>query len=87
MRDYRIYDSIDDEHAEVLTSTCPFCHQQGWITIHQRGADALMEGYSVQEALPGLDPRQREQIISGIHPRCYPGNEFGDGIDLSLIRD
>ncbi|MEV4902858.1 hypothetical protein AB0K08_16145 [Citricoccus sp. NPDC055426] len=53
----------------------------------QHGADNLMAGHPVQEILPHLDPRQREETVSGIHPRCYPGAEFGDGIDAALIRD
>lgn len=85
MRDHTIYDSIQDDHADVLTPTCPFCHQEGWITIPQASADALMDRRPVQEALPDLDPRLREQIVSGIHPRCYPGAQFGDGIDAALI--
>lgn len=53
----------------------------------QHGADNLIAGHPVQEALPHHGPRQREQIVSGIHPRCHPGAEFGDGIDPALLRD
>jgi hypothetical protein len=86
MSQYKIYDSLQDGCAEILTPTCPFCGQQGWIAIPQTGADALMTGRAVQDALPYLDHRLREQVVSGIHPRCQPGAEFGDGIDPHLIR-
>ena len=86
MSQYAIYDSMQDDCADILTDPCPFCGQQGWITVPQSGSDALMEGQPVQDALPELDHRLREQIISGIHPRCFPGAEFGDGIDPDLIR-
>ncbi len=86
MSQYAIYDSMQDDCADILTGPCPFCGQQGWITVPQSGADALMDGQPVQDALPELDHRLREQIISGIHPRCFPGAEFGDGIDPDLLR-
>jgi hypothetical protein len=86
MRHYAIYDSPRDGHADILTGPCPFCHQRGWITVPQLGADALTAGHPIHDALPYIDPRLREQITSGIHPRCFPGAEFGDGIDPDLIR-
>ncbi|QCU79643.1 hypothetical protein E7744_15125 (plasmid) [Citricoccus sp. SGAir0253] len=86
MSRHAIYDSLHDNSADILTPPCPFCGQQGWITIPQTGADALAEGHLVQDALPGLEARLREQIISGTHPRCAPGAQFGDGIDPALFR-
>jgi hypothetical protein len=86
MRQHAIYDGIEDHCADLLTPTCPFCGHRGWITIPQAAADALMEGGLVQDALPDLGFRLREQITSGTHPRCQPGAEFGDGIDPHLIR-
>ncbi|WMY80069.1 hypothetical protein [Citricoccus sp. I39-566] len=86
MTRHAIYDSMQEVCADILTRSCPFCGQQGWITVPQVGADALMDGRSVHEALSEVDHRLREQIISGIHPRCYPGAEFGDGIDPALLR-
>ena len=83
---YAIYDSMVEDSADILTPTCTFCGRQGWVTVPQAGADALMEDRPVQDALPELDRRLREQIISGIHPRCFPGAEFGDGIDPELLR-
>ncbi|QCU79684.1 hypothetical protein E7744_15315 (plasmid) [Citricoccus sp. SGAir0253] len=86
MSRHAIYDSMQDHCADILTPACPFCGQKGWITIPQTAADALIAGHLVQDALPDLDVRLREQIISGTHPRCAPGAEFGDGIDPALIR-
>jgi hypothetical protein len=86
MGQYTIYDSMQDNSADLLTPTCPFCGHRGWITIPQTGAEALMAGGLVQDALPDLDRRLCEQAVSGIHPRCFPGTEFGDGIDPALIR-
>lgn len=86
MNRHTIYDSRQDHCADILTPRCPLCGQRGWITIPQAGADALMADLPVQAALPQLDYRLREQIISGTHPRRAPGAEFGDGIDPVLIR-
>ncbi|SFV24951.1 hypothetical protein SAMN04487966_1169 [Micrococcus terreus] len=83
---YAIYDSMQDNSADILTPPCPFCGQRGWITIPQTAADALLDGTPVQDALPELGFRLREQIISGTHPRCAPGAEFGDGIHPDLFR-
>jgi hypothetical protein len=85
MTRHAIYDSMHEHCADILTPPCPFCGHQGWITIPQAGADALMEGLPVQDAVPELGFRLREQIISGTHPRCAPGAEFGDGIDPDLL--
>lgn len=86
MSHHAIYDSMQEGYADILTPVCQFCRQQGWITVPQAGADALMDGQPVQYALPEVDYRLREQITSGIHPRCFPGAEFGDGIAPSLIQ-
>lgn len=82
---HTIYDSMQPGHADILTPTCPFCGQKGWITIPQHQADALLAGALVQDAVPDLGVRLREQIISGTHPRCAPGAQFGDGIDPTLL--
>jgi hypothetical protein len=86
MARHQIYDSMHPDSADILTGPCLFCGQQGWITIPQTAADALIQGLPVQDALPELGFRLREQIISGTHPRCAPGAEFGDGIHPDLFR-
>jgi hypothetical protein len=86
MSQYAIYDSMQGGYADILTPTCPFCGQRGWISVPRLGADALTAGHPIHDALPYVDARLREQITSGIHPRCFPGAEFGDGIDPALIR-
>ena len=58
MSHHAIYDSMQDNCADILTPVCPFCGQQGWITVPEAGADALMDGQPVQDALPELDHRQ-----------------------------
>jgi hypothetical protein len=82
---HAIYESMHPHCADILTPPCPFCGQQGWITIPQPAAEALLEGLPAQDAVPELGFRLREQIISGTHPRCAPGAEFGDGLDPDLL--
>ena len=84
MTRHAIYHSMQENCADILTGRCPFCGQQGWITIPQTAAEALLEGLPVQDAVPELGFLLREQIISGTHPCCAPGAGF-DGIDLDLF--
>ena len=60
---------------KINTNTCLHCGQQGFIEMsedeYNRGIDAFNEGELIQCAFPGLSVDQREQIISGTHPKCW----------------
>ena len=36
-----------------------------------RGVEAYIAGQYAQDAFPFLSPEDREQIISGTHPKCW----------------
>jgi hypothetical protein len=58
---------------DVICIPCPVCGERSALT----GVDALgylqwdTFGANVQDALPGLDPDQRELLVSGTHAHCW----------------
>jgi len=60
---------------KINTNTCLHCGEQGFIEMsedeYNQGITAFNEGAFIQEAFPSLSADQREQIISGTHPKCW----------------
>lgn len=60
---------------KINTNTCLHCGEQGFIEMseeeYKQGLTAFNEGAFIQEAFPNLSADQREQIISGTHPKCW----------------
>jgi len=60
---------------KINTNTCLHCGEQGFIEMskseYDQGLTAYNEGALIQCAFPGLSAGQREQIISGTHPKCW----------------
>lgn len=49
---------------------CPCCHIEQIIYVEVEEFYDYINGVSVQEAFPNLDPTHREQIISHLCPKC-----------------
>lgn len=62
-------------NIEVETKKCIHCGKNGYIIMSQedyfKGVKAYEQGTFIQDAFPNLDIDQREQIISGTHPKCW----------------
>lgn len=61
--------------VEIQTKMCHHCNKPGYIIMPQQdylvGKKAYDNGAFVQDAFPNLSIDQREQIISGTHPKCW----------------
>jgi len=60
---------------QVQTKTCIHCMQDGHVEMtydeYNTGKKLYEQGALMQEAFPNLDLDLREQLISGIHPKCW----------------
>ena len=57
--------------------TCPFCGADHTIKVKSAQYEAWQNGELIQNAMPDLTPTEREQLISGLCPRCQ-AEMFGD---------
>lgn len=53
------------------TPECEVCHQTGFVIAPEEGIDLWRDGARIQDVLPGLTANEREQMVSGTHPRCW----------------
>lgn len=58
--------------------TCPFCSESHAVEVDFDGFEAWQNGELIQRALPELSPIEREQLISGLCPKCQ-ARVFGIG--------
>lgn len=60
---------------KLKTKRCIHCGKTGIIEMPQsdfdKGAPLYEAGAYIQDAFPNLPADQREQIISGTHPKCW----------------
>lgn len=63
---------------------CIFCHQPSLLEMDEEMAERIVSWVeadrpgAIQYAFPTLTADEREQIISGTHPKCFD-EAFGDG--------
>lgn len=55
----------------VETPRCVVCHKGGVMTVNKRGYAAWQRATKIQFALPELSADQREQLMTGTHPKCF----------------
>jgi hypothetical protein len=59
----------------AITKRCYHCGEEGALTMPReeglRGIEAYKNGEFAQDAFPFLSADEREQIISGTHPKCW----------------
>ena len=53
-----------------IHSVCPFCGTPHSVAVPSKGYRAWQEGELIQRALPQLSATEREQLISGMCPKC-----------------
>ena len=57
--------------------TCPFCGESHAVEVNLAGFEAWQNGELIQRGLPELSPTEREQLISGLCPKCQ-AEMFGE---------
>lgn len=57
--------------------TCPFCGEDHTVKVSLAGYIKWERGELIQNAMPDLTPIEREQLISGLCPKCQ-AEMFGD---------
>lgn len=55
----------------VTTPECQVCRQTGFVVAPEEGIERWRKGEKIQHALPMLTANDREQLVSGTHPRCW----------------
>jgi len=56
-----------------LARTCVLCHVCYYIDVRAAGYEAWQHGALIQDALPELEPDDRELLISGVCGDCFDG--------------
>lgn len=59
------------ETVSIKSKTCPMCGESGEVEVPAQGVPAYVQGALIQNAFPDLAVELREQLISGIHPKCW----------------
>ena len=57
--------------------TCPFCGKDHTVEVSLAGYIEWERGELIQNAMPDLTPTEREQLISGLFPKCQ-AKMFGE---------
>lgn len=64
---------IHDPIVQVDTGICPFCREPGTlqvpVSVLQKWNNG--RGQFIQQAWPEGTPDQREQLMTGIHGKCF----------------
>ena len=61
----------------VVAITCPFCGEDYAVEVDLAQYEAWQNGALIQNAMPDLTPTEREQLISGLCPKCQ-AKMFGE---------
>ena len=57
--------------------TCPFCGEDHTVEVNFAQFEAWQNGELIQNAMSDLAPTEREQLISGLCPKCQ-AEMFGE---------
>ena len=53
-----------------VAMTCPLCGEDHAVEVNLAQYEAWQNGELIQNAMPYLTPTEREQLISGLCPKC-----------------
>ena len=56
---------------------CPFCGAEHSVEVDSAQFEAWENGELIQNVMPNLTPTEREQLISGLCPKCQ-AKVFGE---------
>ena len=74
---HKIYDYENGDKYVIETKACLHCKETGTVTIFTKELFFIRQGYHIQDAVKSLDKQEREQLISGIHGKCW-NDMFGE---------
>ena len=57
--------------TEVTCPTCPHCRLGSTLEVPEAGLTKWRGGDLIQNAFPELTADQREQLLTGIHSKCW----------------
>ena len=60
-----------------VAMTCAFCRKFHLVEVDIEQLEAWRNGELIQNAMPDLTPTEREQLISGLCPKCQ-AEMFGE---------
>lgn len=64
--------SVPDATVHVPTKQCVVCGRTGAVTMTASSYERMAKhGQFIQDAAPELTPDEREQVITGTHPKCW----------------
>lgn len=70
------FDPEEAKHAIVtIRTTCPFCNKVQSITVNTQDYRRWKGGLLIQEAFPNLSADDREALMTGICPACFPSDD------------
>ena len=82
LTNFSIYDIITIEREVMImridvSIICPFCGEDHAVEVNLAQYEAWQNGELIQNAMPDLTPTEREQLISGLCPKCQ-AEVFGE---------
>ena len=72
-KEYSIINVSKEREVNVMITleiVCPFCGEVHFVNVFESELEAYENGALAQVAFPNLSVTEREQIISGLCPRC-----------------
>jgi len=74
----------------TINNTCPFCRKTHSVEVDYHSYISWQNGTLIQRAMPELTPTEREQLISGICPKCQEsifGSDEDEPADIDSDED
>lgn len=63
---------IRSQDKSIYTGRCVFCNSPVVVVVKNTELDEYNKGNLIQNAMPSLNDDEREFLISGICPDCFP---------------
>tara|TARA_Y100001973_G_scaffold27114_1_gene40996 strand:+ start:1186 stop:1440 length:255 start_codon:yes stop_codon:yes gene_type:complete len=60
-----------EQEVTVETKPCAICGERGKVTVPMRSYLLWCDGLLIQDAMPNTPRADREQLMTGIHGRCF----------------
>lgn len=54
----------------IIMQQCPFCMNMHTVEVEEKSFNEWLSGELIQNAMPNMSVTEREQLISGICPKC-----------------
>lgn len=54
----------------TIMKQCPFCMKTHTVEVEEKSFNKWLSGELIQKAMPNMSATEREQLISGVCPKC-----------------